>query len=215
MKQQQYVIAKEGFPYIVLLAVITALVFIFSPWIAIAPGLLTIFVTYFFRNPHRVIPQDTSLLVSPADGVVMEVTEIDEDRFIKDKAKRVTIFLSVFNVHLNRTPIEGRVAYREYRPGRMVPAYKSHAADVNETNYVGIENDKLKVLVSQITGLIARRIVCWVETGEKVKRGDLFGLIKFGSCTEIMVPLNVEILVKKGDKVKGGETIIGRLSDEL
>ena len=215
MKQQQYPIAKEGFPYIMLLAAVTGVIFIYSPWIAVVPGILTIFVTYFFRNPNRLIPKDTGLLVSPADGVVMDITEIEENKFLKDKAKKVTIFLSVFNVHLNRTPIEGTIAYREYRPGKMVPAYKSHAADVNETNYVGIQNDKLKVLVTQITGLIARRIVCWVETGEQVKRGDLFGLIKFGSCTEIMVPLNVEILVKKGDKVKGGETIIGRLTDEL
>ncbi|MHB8172250.1 MAG: phosphatidylserine decarboxylase family protein [Thermincolia bacterium] len=215
MKQQQYPIAKEGFTYIILLAVATGVIFLYSPWISVVPGILTIFVTYFFRNPNRLIPQDTGLLVSPADGVVMDITEIEENKFLKDKAKKVTIFLSVFNVHLNRTPIEGTIAYREYRPGMMVPAYKSHAADVNETNYVGIQNDKLKVLVTQITGLIARRIVCWVETGEQVKRGDLFGLIKFGSCTEIMVPLNVEILVKKGDKVKGGETIIGRLTNEL
>jgi len=191
------------------------MIFVFSPWIAIIPGILTVYVAYFFRNPRRIIPQDQGLLVSPADGLVMDVSEVDEQRFLKGKAKKVTIFLSVFNVHLNRCPIEGTIAYRDYRPGKMVPAYKSHAAEVNETNYVGIQNDYLKVLVTQIAGLIARRIVCWVENGEKVNRGDLFGLIKFGSCTEIMVPLNVEVLVKKGDKVKGGETIIGRLVNEL
>lgn len=213
MKQQPYIIAKEGLSYAVVLSIVTALIAIWSPVVAVLPGFLTVFVLYFFRNPHRNIPTG-EILVSPADGLVMDVKEVQEDRFLKGKGTKITIFLSVFNVHLNRCPIEGTVTYRDYRAGKMLPAYKSHAADENETNYVGIENEKLKVLVTQITGLVARRIVCWVDEGETVQKGDLFGLIKFGSCTELVVPPDVEVTVKKGDKVVGGETIVGRLRDD-
>jgi len=182
--------------------------------LAAIPGALLFFVLFFFRNPPRKIPPDNGILVSPADGTVMEICEVYEDRFIKGKAVKISIFLSVFNVHLNRTPVEGKVKYRSYRPGKMVPAFKSHASEINERNYVGIENDVLRVLVTQITGFIARRIVCWVSLNDSVARGQLFGMIKFGSCTEIIVPLNVEVLVSRGQKVIGGETVIGRLKDE-
>lgn len=213
MKQQPYPIAKEGLSYALVLLIVTGLTALWSPLVAVFPGLLTVFVLFFFRNPRRVIPSG-EILVSPADGLVMDVKEVQEDRFLKGKGTKITIFLSVFNVHLNRCPIEGTVTYRDYRAGKMLPAYKSNAADENETNYVGIENEKLKVLVTQITGLVARRIVCWVDEGEPVQKGDLFGLIKFGSCTELVVPPDVEVTVKKGDKVVGGETIVGRLRND-
>lgn len=212
--KQPYIVAKEGFPYILILLLITIALGYFNIFIAIVPLILLLFVTYFFRNPKRVIPQEEDILVSPADGVVMEITEVYEDRFLESKAIKVSIFLSIFNVHLNRAPLEGIVKYRAYRPGKFIPAFKSHASDINEKSYLGIENSKIKILVNQVTGFIARRIVTWSKVNDHLNKGELFGLIKFGSCTELIVPLNVDILVNKGDKVTGGETIIGRIKNE-
>ncbi|ADG82807.1 phosphatidylserine decarboxylase family protein [Thermincola potens] len=211
---QPYIIAKEGFPCLAILAVVTVATYLFRPWVAIIPGILFLFVAFFFRNPKRIIPTDKEALVSPADGTVMSIEEIEEKEFLRDKAIKVSIFLSIFNVHLNRCPMEGEIKYINYRPGKFIPAFKSHASDINEKNFVGIENDRLKIMVTQITGFIARRIVCWVKPGDKVAQGDLFGLIKFGSCTELIVPKNVEIKVKPGQKVVGGITVIGRLKNE-
>lgn len=211
-----FIIARDATPYLALLIIITVTVYFFVPWtwLALIPLILFIFVAFFFRNPARTIPPEEGILVSPADGTIMDISEIFEDMFLKEKAIKVSIFLSVFNVHLNRCPMTGTVRYRNYRPGKMIPAFKSHASDINEKNFVGIENNGLRVMVTQITGFIARRIVCWVNTGAPVSRGEIFGLIKFGSCTEIIVPVHCEILVKKGDKVVGGETVIGRIKNE-
>lgn len=212
--RRPFIIAQDAVPYLVVLAVLTAVAYSIIPWLAVVPAILFLFVAYFFRNPSRTIPADEGILISPADGRIMDVCEIYEDRYLKSKAIRVSIFLSIFNVHLNRCPMDGNIGYRSYRPGKMLPAFKSHVSEINEKNYVGIENDSLRILVNQITGFIARRIVCWVKLEDRVSRGDIFGLIKFGSCTEIIVPTNVEVLVQKGDKVVGGETVIGRLKNE-
>ena len=175
---------------------------------------LFLFIAFFFRNPERDIPTDELSLVSPADGVVMDVERVFEDQFLNRESIRVRIFLSIFNVHVNRSPMVGKVAFRAYRPGKMIPAFKSHASELNEKNYVGIQNKHLQILVTQVTGFIARRIVCWVNKGDIVSKGERFGLIKFGSCTEIFVPTNVEIMVSPGDKVRGGVSVIGRVSVE-
>lgn len=205
----KFIIAKDAFPYIVILSGLTALSYMLFVPLAIILGLLLLFVVFFFRNPPRKIPQDESFVLSPADGKVMYIDEIEETEFFNCKVKRVSIFLSVFNVHINRSPIEGEVKYMSYRPGKFLPAFKSHASELNERNTVGIKGKKISVLVHQITGLIARRIVCWVKQDEKLERGQRFGLIKFGSCTEILLPQNVELRVKPGDKVVGGKSIIG------
>jgi len=212
--REPFIIVRDAVPLMAIFAVLTVAVYFFFPFLAVIPGALLLFTAFFFRNPSRRVPDQQGILVSPADGTIMDISEIFEDRFIKGKAVKVSIFLSVFNVHLNRCPIEGTVKYRSYRPGKMVPAFKSHASEINEKNWVGIEDNGLKILVTQITGFIARRIVCWVNIGDRVSRGELFGLIKFGSCTEIIFPVGFDVLVKKGDKVTGGETIIGRLKDE-
>ncbi len=212
--KQPFIIARDAAPYLIILAVITVIMCKIYPLMALISGILFLFVAFFFRNPSRNIPPDEGILVSPADGTVMDISEVYEDRFLRGRAVKVSIFLSIFNVHLNRCPIDGVVKYRSYRPGKMMPAFKSHASDFNEKNYVGIEKNGLRVMVTQITGFIARRIVCWVKIEDKVSRGELFGLIKFGSCTEIIVPPTVEVQVKVGQKVIGGETIIGRLKDE-
>lgn len=206
---RNFPVAKDSFVYVIFLAALSVLFyFVFAP-LAIVSLALLVFVVFFFRNPPRRIPEGKGLVLSPADGRVMSVTEIEELDFIGSRAVKVTIFLSLFNVHLNRSPIEGTVQYTQYRPGQFLPAFKSHASDLNERNTIGIEGNGIKVLVHQITGLVARRIVCWVKKGDKLKSGERYGLIKFGSCTEIVVPMNVSISVKPGDKVKGAKTVIG------
>lgn len=173
------------------------------------PGLLLLFVIYFFRDPVRKIVFNDKMILSPADGTVMEIRKIDHEDYIDGSALKVIIFLSLFNVHVNRSPISGKVAFVKYRPGKYIPAFKSHASDLNEMNSIGIENDKIKLIVNQITGFIARRIICWSKVGDNLTQGEKFGLIKFGSCTEIIIPSNAEIKVKQGDSVKGGITVIG------
>lgn len=208
---QPYLIAREGIPYVVISALLTVLGFLIHSALGIFLIIITFFMAYFFRNPKRNIPSEEGLVLSPADGVIMEVSDVYEDRYLKGKAKKVSIFLSVFNVHLNRIPIRGQVEYRAYREGQFLPAFKSHASEINEKSFVGIANEHVKIMVTQVTGFIARRIVCWVKVGDNLNQGDLFGLIKFGSCTEIFLPPEVDIKVVKGDKVVGGESIIGRL----
>ncbi len=207
-------IVREGFLYIgilVLITFVTALT-VDHYW-AIIPGVLAAFVTFFFRNPRRAIPGDDTLVVSAADGTVMGVSEVYEDQFLEQDGIKVTIFLSVFDVHVNRSPIAGEIKFQQYTCGRFRPAYKESAGCENERHTIGLENEKMRVLVTQIAGILARRIVSWVTLGVVLERGERYGMIKFGSCTEIVVPRSVEILVKKGDKVRGGETVIGRLRE--
>ena len=211
---KQYPISRDAWLYLAILAFLAVLAYWVWPWLVILPGILFLFITYFFRNPERDIQTDEFMLVSPADGVVMDVERVFEDQFLNGESIRVRIFLSIFNVHVNRSPMAGEVVFRAYRPGKMIPAFKSHASEMNEKNYVGIQNDHLEILVTQVTGFIARRIVCWVYKGDKVGKGERFGLIKFGSCSEIFVPTNVEIMVSPGDKVRGGVSVIGRVSAE-
>lgn len=209
---KQYPISRDGWSYLAILAALSAIAFLAWPWLIILPGILFLFVLFFFRNPERQIPKDELTLVSPADGVVMDVERVYEDQFLNGESIRVRIFLSIFNVHVNRSPMAGEVVFRAYRPGKMLPAFKSHASELNEKNYVGIRNSHLQILVTQVTGFIARRIVCWAEKGDVLTKGERFGLIKFGSCTEIFLPANVEIMVSPGDKVRGGLSVIGRVS---
>ena len=184
-----------------------------NPYAAIPFAVLACYCLYFFRNPERKIPIDESLIVSPADGTVQDVIHIDNDDFIKSPCNKVIIFLSVFDVHVNRSPIAGEIKLQKYICGRFRPAYKDSVGFENERHLIGIENENLRVTVTQIAGILARRIVSWVTLDDKLAKGELYGLIRFGSCTEIVVPDNVEVLVKKGDKVRGGETVIGKIND--
>lgn len=211
-------IFKEGIPYIVTTLAVTIIFYFISSTISPAPWIffliITLFIMYFFRNPRRHITKNELHILSPADGAVMSIEEINEENFFKSKAVKVSIFLSIFNVHANKAPINGIVKYTSYRPGKYLPAFKPHASELNERNTIGIEGNGIKVIVHQITGLIARRIVCWVKEGDSVVQGENYGLIKFGSCTEIIIPKNVDIQVKLGQKVKGGITIIGVINNE-
>lgn len=205
-------IVKEGYIYIVILAIITVIIYVtIDPYWSIIPAVLMGFITFFFRNPKRSIPSDNDLVLSPADGKVMSVCEVYDDQFLNQVGLKVTIFLSVFDVHVNRSPIAGEIKFQQYTCGRFRPAYKETVGCENERHTIGLENDNMRVLVTQIAGILARRIVSWVTLGSMLQKGERYGLIKFASCTEVIVPKTVEILVKKGDKVKGGETVIGRL----
>ena len=205
---------RDGYGIIGVALLITVLVayFVSYQW-AVLPFLLACFFTFFFRSPKRIITTDPSLLVSPADGRVMSVVEEEESTYLHQTCKKITIFLSVFDVHVNRAPMEGKIVFRQYSQGGFLPAYKSNVGFENERHTVCIDNGKRQVLVTQIAGLLARRIVSWTDLGCTVNKGDLYGMIKFGSCTELYVPMDVEVLVKKGQHVRGGETIIGRFVD--
>jgi phosphatidylserine decarboxylase len=208
---RNFPIVPDGWIYLIGLGFITLLIFFWKSYAALIPFILFIFVGFFFRNPKRDIPLQPDLVVSPADGVVMSVEKVIENRYIQAEAIRIRIFLNIFNVHVNRTPVAGTVGFQEYRPGKFLAAYKNEAAQLNEQNLIGFQDGDFRVLVSQIAGLIARRVVSWVKPGDTLQRGERFGLIKFGSCTEVYLPSNVQVEVKKGDRVKGGETIIGRV----
>ena len=211
---KQYPISRDGWPYLVMLLVLMLISYLLWPWLVIIPGLLFLFVLFFFRNPERAVPGDELDLVSPADGVVMDVERVYEDKFLKGESIRIRIFLNIFNVHVNRSPMAGKVVFQTYRAGKMLPAFKSHASELNEKNYIGIENQYLRILVTQVTGFIARRIVCWADVGTELGRGERFGLIKFGSCTELYLPSNITVSVAQGAKVVGGQSILGRVNVE-
>lgn len=206
-------VVREGYIYIaaaLFLAVV--LYFGFGAYGAVIPLVLACYFTYFFRNPSRDIPMDEKLIVSPADGTVQDVVELAEDEFVKGPCKKIIIFLSVFNVHVNRSPIAGEIKCQKYVCGRFRPAYKDEVGFENERHMLGIENEKgFRVTVTQIAGILARRIVSWVTLDDNMEKGQVYGLIKFGSCTELVVPDSVEVLVQKGDKVRGGESVLGRI----
>ncbi len=205
-------IVGEGYPFIgVALALAVFLGMIVNVYAAIPFVVLAAYFAYFFRNPERSIPTDDSVIVSPADGTVQDIVSLDNDDFVKEPCNKVIIFLSVFDVHVNRSPIAGEIKIQKYVCGRFRPAYKDSVGFENERHLIGIENERLRVTVTQIAGILARRIVSWVTLDDNLEKGELYGMIRFGSCTEIVMPKNVEILVQKGQKVVGGETIIGRI----
>lgn len=204
---------KEGLPFVGGLAG-TALLLGLSGWIipASVVGGFTLFTAWFFRNPSRTIPRDPSVVVSPGDGKVIAIEEEFEPRYLKEKSIRLTVFLNVFDVHVNRMPCAGRVEGISYQPGQFLVASKPDATLRNEQNAVMLKAESgAKVLCVQVAGLIARRIVCWVGQGERVQRGERFGLIRFGSRMDTFLPLGSKIRVAVGDRVKGGETIVGEL----
>ncbi|NCD08184.1 MAG: phosphatidylserine decarboxylase family protein [Negativicutes bacterium] len=212
---KRFAVVKDGYPHIIIFVIIAFIVaYVSNPVYAVIPGVLAIYLAYFFRNPHRDITPDDSLLYSPADGRVMAVEDFYDDEYLDEPAIKVTIFLSVFNVHVNRSPMRGQIKYQRYTCGGFVPAYKKSASFENERHAIGLENEKNRILVIQIAGLLARRIVSWTTLGHNLEQGQCYGMIKFGSSTELVMPKSVEVLVKKGDTVKGGISVIGRFKDK-
>lgn len=175
---------------------------------------LAAFTIYFFRDPERDIPAGMGLVVSPADGTVIGIDETEELDFIKARTRRVTIFLSPFNVHVNRVPYDGEVKYFRYKKGRFLVAAKPAASTENEQSIIGLETPEGKIVFKQIAGILARRIVCEIQEGHRVRRGERFGMIKFGSRMEVFLPLHSEVKVRLREKVKAGESIIGELKHD-
>ena len=200
--------------FAVLLVLVVAL-WRFRSRISIGPCLLGVglilFTIYFFRDPDRVAPADPKTVVAAADGVVADIREFDEPLVAKAKMKRVGIFLSVLNVHTNKAPIGGKVIYSKEYAGAYLDARDPEASGKNACRTWAFQNDRATVVVRQLTGLIARRIVGWSKVGDTVEKGERFGMIRFGSRTEIYVPLDAEITAKVGDRVEGGVTVIARL----
>ena len=182
-----------------------------SWWLTLLFLALIAYTFAFFRDPERVTPGDADAVVAAADGVVADIVEIDETEVLNKPQRRVGIFLSVFDVHTNRAPIDGRVTYREHRAGLCLDARSPDCSGKNESMTWAFENPRATLVVKQLTGAIARRIVGWSKVGDEVKKGERFGMIRFGSRTEVYLPLDATVVVKVGDRVAGGATVIARL----
>jgi phosphatidylserine decarboxylase len=206
-------VAKEGIPFIGAAVGVTLITgWLGWPIVAVGGAVLTLFVAWFFRNPYRVVPQGLRVVVAPGDGKVIAIDEEFEPRFIKDRSIRVTIFLNVFDVHINRIPCEGVVEQVQFQPGLFLVASRPDATLRNEQNALMIRTVQgAKVLCVQVAGLIARRIVCWISPGDRAIVGERFGLIRFGSRMDTFLPIGTAVKVTVGDRVKGGETILGEL----
>lgn len=199
-------IAREGFRYIGVLSLlgVAALAFPATRLLAVPMFVLAGFVTYFFRDPTRVPPDNEKLLVSPGDGKVVYAGPGERD----PSRKQVSIFLSIFDVHINRSPLAAVVRKIRYTPGQFLAAYKPEAGSKNEQNELELADGQFLVTVRQIAGVAARRIVCDVRENDKLERGERFGLIQFGSRMEVLLPSDTKLRVSVGDRVKGGETVI-------
>jgi len=213
-------IARDGYTTILV-------VFIFSAIIGFGASFLPAFIAYviyallailcgltiyFFRDPDRETPPDDSLIISPADGKVVLIREVHENEYMKCKATQVSIFLSPLNVHVNRIPFSGKVEYVRYSPGKYLMAWEDHASEENERAHFGVKHTSgTKIVFKQITGFLARRIVYNMKEGDHVMAGDRFGIMKFGSRMDLLLPENVEISVKKGETTVAGESVIGRI----
>ena len=207
-KESLNVFFAEG---ILLTGIISAWKF-FGWWELLAIGgivtLMILFTIYFFRNPEREIPQGKGIVVSPADGRIVSVKQISSP-FSHSRLTNVTIYLSLWNVHINRIPVSGKVTMINYQPGHFYPAFEPKASDRNEHTIIEIKSKAGLFYIKQIAGMIARRIVCRLQVGDTVTLGEEFGMIKFGSRVEFYLPLSVNVRVNRGDKVRAGETIIG------
>lgn len=214
MKEPRIPVAKEGYPFIGFSA-FAALFFSLLDYDAAAVTFffITAFVLYFFRDPDRIVPDTEEALVSPADGKVILVDKIFDDRFINDHVYKISIFMNIFDVHVNRFPSLGTVEAITHRPGRFYSANTERGALQNEFCALAVSTDSgERYVVVQVAGLIARRIVCWAVRGERLDRGQRFGIIRFGSRVDLYLPLHTRIEVSPGQRVKAGETLIGYLA---
>ena len=213
MLTPQVPVAKEGYPFIFLLAFCTVLAGIMGmTTTTIVLFIATTFVLGFFRDPERFGPNRDDALISPADGKIILIERVSDNRFTGDDAQKISIFMNVFNVHVNRLPCSGKVAKILYQPGKFYSADSERGGLQNEYCATIITTPQGKKLAFvQIAGLIARRIVCWLEEGDQVTRGRRFGLIRFGSRVDLYLPLDTELVVEPGQNVRAGETILGYL----
>jgi len=205
-------IAPDGYPFIIIFALITVLIYFFGkPWIAILPLTIALFMLLFFRDPERKYPEGEGIFVSPADGKVILIKDVYEKDYLKAESKEISIFMSLLNVHVNRSPCDGKVSLVKHSSGKFLVAHKDAASMENENTVMVLEGKDGKIVVRQVAGFLARRIVCRAEVGDKLRRGERYGMIKFGSRLDVYLPKNVKIKVKAGDKIKAGETILGQM----
>jgi phosphatidylserine decarboxylase len=214
-------LAREGYPFILSTAIpaivlLDAAAMVGGPtlWIfAVSISILAIGVISFFRDPERVGPRGDDLILAPADGKIIEIKNVEEPSFLHGKAVRLSIFLSLFDVHINRYPVSGSVGHRSYDAGGFEPAWRSSASHSNERASTGIEFGGGSLLVNQIAGLAAKRIVSYGEVGDQVEQGERMGLIRFGSRVDIYMPTDVALNVQVGQRATGGLTVLARLSE--
>jgi len=213
-------LAKEGFSTIIIVFVFSILAgyavsfgpaflgYIVYPLLVLLCGL----ILYFFRDPDRITPEGENLVISPADGKIVLVQPAEENEYVKKPVTQISIFLSPLDVHVNRNPVSGDLEYVEYYPGKYLMAWEDHASEMNERAHFGVKHPSgTKMMFKQITGFLARRIVYHIKEGDTLKAGERFGIMKFGSRMDLLLPDNVEINVKKGDRTVAGETIIARI----
>ena len=200
-------IVRDAYRFLVPLAVLALLSFVFKlTIIGLLMSVLFVFVAFFFRNPQRSIPADPQAIVSPADGKVVRLERVGN-------VTRMSIFLSLFDVHVNRSPIAGRIEAIDYRPGKFMVAFNDKASTDNERNIIMVNDGRITIVFTQIAGIVARRIVCWKKAGDVVGKGELVGLIRFGSRVDVLFPAGTEATVSVGDRVKGGSTRIGLIKE--
>jgi phosphatidylserine decarboxylase len=200
-------IAREGWPFILPLLGLALLGLALVPvggWVCLT---LTAFAAYFFRDPERVSPVASGLLLAPADGKIVAVNPLQHD-LVQPSGTLVSIFLSVFDVHINRAPLSGTVLDVRYQPGKFLPAFRAAAAHLNEQNMVLLQAGETRVIITQIAGILARRIVCHVKAGDKLSPGERFGLIRFGSRVDLLIPPEFAVYACPGQRVRGGESIL-------
>ena len=200
-------IVRDAYRFLVPLAALALLSFVFKlTIIGLLMSALFVFVAFFFRNPQRSIPADPQAIVSPADGKVVRLERVGN-------VTRMSIFLSLFDVHVNRSPIAGRIEAIDYRPGKFMVAFNDKASTDNERNIIMVNDGRITIVFTQIAGIVARRIVCWKKAGDVVGKGELVGLIRFGSRVDVLFPAGTEATVSVGDRVKGGSTRIGLIKE--
>jgi len=204
-------IVRESIPFVVVPLVLALVSLAFGQWWLFGLFLFVVlFMAFFFRDPKRNVPDESNIVVSPADGKVTRVQVLNPEQ--PDSATVVSIFLSPLDVHINRSPIVGKITDVVYSPGKFLMATNEKASLVNEQNILTIQGDKVTIVCKQIAGILARRVVCWKKKGDNLELGERFGLIKFSSRTDLILPSNVTITVSVGDRVSGGTTVIGRIS---
>jgi phosphatidylserine decarboxylase len=210
MRLQTLAEARWILAVLVLLALVSLF---FSIWLGLLFLILIVYSLYFFRDPERVVPPDPNAVVAAADGTITDIIEVDESDVLQMKMRRVGTFLSIFDVHTNRAPFGGRIIFRQHREGLCVDARRPDCSEKNEAMTWAFESPRATIVVRQLTGAIARRIVAWADVGDELNKGDRFGMIRFGSRTEVYLPLAATVLVRVGEHVAGGSTIIARLPD--
>lgn len=210
-------IRREGGPFILIFGIITLVLFNVAQWMGWIGLILTSWCCYFFRDPDRVTPTDPKLVISPADGVIQAVVEAlppGELGMEERPLKRISVFMNVFDCHVNRSPVDGTIVAFAYRPGQFLNASLDKASEENERRAMRVKTpDGQEFAVVQIAGLVARRIVCWAEDGDELKAGERYGMIRFGSRVDVYLPDNSRVLVTPGQRAIAGETVIAELQN--